>query len=97
MVTAQAMPSLVPPQASGSSNASIKADSPQRSFFFFVKYRPEQAKLQFSLCQNLGFFVISSTFKCGIVSQKSNFRASKIRKIAFFDLQKLQNSTLRKI
>ena len=35
MVTAQAMPSLVPPQASGSSNASIKADSPQRSLFFF--------------------------------------------------------------
>ena len=33
MVTAQAMPSLVPPQASGSSNASVKAESPQRLFF----------------------------------------------------------------
>ena len=34
MVTAQAMPSLVPAQPSGSSNNSVKAESPQRLFLF---------------------------------------------------------------
>ena len=46
MVTAQAMPSLVPPQASGSSNASVKADSPQRSLFCLFLLEENINKLQ---------------------------------------------------
>ena len=38
MVTAQAMPSLVPTQPSGSSNNSVKAESPQRLFLFLCFY-----------------------------------------------------------
>ena len=76
MVTAQAMPSLVPPQASGSSNASIKADSPQRSLFclFFFRKKIFNKVQMVHFLNNLTIFCLF--FEC-FFSKKLTFQILK--------------------
>ena len=76
MVTAQALPSLVPP---GSANSSVKAESPERSWFVFISTNTlfYCCIISILLKQVLNWKVFSENFK----SQNFEIFCQKIREI----------------